>query len=134
MSLSERRAIARGTYITMARAVLEALADVDRMPPGWEQEGVVGAEAWEALQAVEPWDAGTIEQALRDLVERLGRKPRDVFQPIRVAVTSSCWPRWDANPNTGGPMHQEARARAALNTVFHDAFRPSRIRLPVRAR
>jgi len=50
-SEEERRAIARGAYITMARAVLEALADVDRMPPGWEQEEVVGAEAWQALQA-----------------------------------------------------------------------------------
>lgn len=50
-SEAERRAIARGAYITMARAVLEALADVDRMPPGWEQEEVVGAEAWQALQA-----------------------------------------------------------------------------------
>ena len=51
---------------------------------------------------------------------------------IRVHVTSSCWPRWDANPNTGGPMFKEARAEKALNTVFHDAFRPSCIRLPVR--
>jgi len=50
-SEKERQAIARGAYITMARAVLEALADVDRMPPGWEQEEVVGAEAWQALQA-----------------------------------------------------------------------------------
>ncbi|HEX8701833.1 MAG TPA: lipid A biosynthesis acyltransferase, partial [Myxococcaceae bacterium] len=50
-SEAERRAIARGTYITMTRVVLEALADKHRMPPGWEQEEVVGAEAWKALQA-----------------------------------------------------------------------------------
>jgi KDO2-lipid IV(A) lauroyltransferase len=50
-SEAERRAIARGTYITMARVVLEALADRDRLPPGWEQEEVVGREAWHALQA-----------------------------------------------------------------------------------
>lgn len=50
-SEAERRAIARGVYITMARAVLEALADVDRMPPGWEQEEVVGGEALQALLA-----------------------------------------------------------------------------------
>ncbi|WP_224247706.1 lysophospholipid acyltransferase family protein [Hyalangium gracile] len=48
---AERHAIVRGTYITMARAVLEALADRDRMPPDWEQEEVVGREAWLALQA-----------------------------------------------------------------------------------
>ncbi len=50
-SEAERHAITRGAYITMARAVLEALADEHRMPPGWEQEEVVGREAWQALQA-----------------------------------------------------------------------------------
>lgn len=53
---------------------------------------------------------------------------------LRVHVTSSCWPRWDANPNTGDELFKTARAETALNTVFHDAFRPSCIRLPVRAR
>lgn len=50
-SEQERHAIAKGTYITMARTVLEALADEHRMPPDWEQEEVVGREAWLALQA-----------------------------------------------------------------------------------
>lgn len=50
-SEAERHAITRGAYITMARAVLEALADEHRMPPGWEQEEVIGGEAWRALQA-----------------------------------------------------------------------------------
>ncbi|HEV8308442.1 MAG TPA: CocE/NonD family hydrolase [Methylomirabilota bacterium] len=50
---------------------------------------------------------------------------------IRVAVTSSSFPRFDRNPNTGGPVAAEARGQVALNTVFHDARRPSRILLPV---
>jgi len=50
-SEQERHAITRGVYITMARVVLEALADEYRLPQGWEQEEVVGAEAWKALQA-----------------------------------------------------------------------------------
>ncbi len=50
-SEAERRVITRGVYHHMARAVLEALADRDRLPPGWEQEVVVGREAWQALQA-----------------------------------------------------------------------------------
>jgi glutamyl-tRNA synthetase len=45
--------------------------------------------AHEALAEVEPWAAPAIEAALRDLVARLGSKPRDVFQPIRIAVTGS---------------------------------------------
>jgi hypothetical protein len=50
---------------------------------------------------------------------------------IRVAVTSSSFPRFDRNLNTGGPIGAEASGRAALNTVFHDAVRPSRVILPV---
>ena len=45
--------------------------------------------AAEALEAVEPWDAAAIEAALRALCERLGQKPRQAFQPIRLAVTGS---------------------------------------------
>ena len=49
---------------------------------------------------------------------------------IRVSVTSSCFPRFDRNPNTGGPIHNEATGQVAINTVFHDTFRPSHIVLP----
>jgi putative CocE/NonD family hydrolase len=50
---------------------------------------------------------------------------------IRVAVTSSCFPRWDANPNTGEPFGASAASVVALNTVFHDQFRPSHVTLSV---
>jgi glutamyl-tRNA synthetase len=46
-------------------------------------------EAAETLAELEPFDAATIERALRELAERLELKPRDAFQPIRVAVTGS---------------------------------------------
>jgi len=45
--------------------------------------------AAEALVPVEPFEAAAIEEALRGLAERLGLKPREAFQPIRVAVTGS---------------------------------------------
>jgi glutamyl-tRNA synthetase len=45
--------------------------------------------ARDALQDVEPFTAQAIETALRGVVERLGLKPRQGFQPIRVAVTGS---------------------------------------------
>jgi len=38
---------------------------------------------------VEPFTAEAIETALRQVLERLGLKPRQGFQPIRVAVTGS---------------------------------------------
>ena len=52
------------------------------------RRGVVG-DAVDALTEVEPFDAAAIEQTLRELAERLELKPRDAFQPIRVAVTGS---------------------------------------------
>jgi glutamyl-tRNA synthetase len=45
--------------------------------------------AAEELASTEPFDASHVEAALRALVERLGVKPRDAFQPIRIAVTGS---------------------------------------------
>ncbi|MGH7123310.1 MAG: hypothetical protein ACREFI_02980, partial [Stellaceae bacterium] len=45
--------------------------------------------ALEALQPIEPWEASRIEAALRELADRLGQKPRQAFEPIRLAVTGS---------------------------------------------
>jgi glutamyl-tRNA synthetase len=45
--------------------------------------------AAERLTAVEPWEAGAIEEALRALADELGEKPRQAFAPIRLAVTGS---------------------------------------------
>jgi glutamyl-tRNA synthetase len=49
---------------------------------------VLGA-ASEELARVEPFERGRIERALRGLAEREGLKPREAFQPIRLAVTGS---------------------------------------------
>jgi glutamyl-tRNA synthetase len=46
-------------------------------------------EAERALADVEPFAAEPIEASLRSLAERLQLKPREAFQPIRVAVTGS---------------------------------------------
>jgi glutamyl-tRNA synthetase len=52
-------------------------------------DGSVLAAAEETLSGLEPFTADAIEQALRELAERIGQKPRQAFQPIRVAVTGS---------------------------------------------
>jgi glutamyl-tRNA synthetase len=49
----------------------------------------VVAAARDALAELEPFTADAIEAALRGVVEQLGLKPRQGFQPIRVAVTGS---------------------------------------------
>ena len=45
--------------------------------------------AREALAGVDPWAAAGIEAALRALAEALGQKPRQAFEPVRIAVTGS---------------------------------------------
>jgi glutamyl-tRNA synthetase len=52
-------------------------------------DGRVLAEAEHALDEVEPFTADRIEAALKAVCERLELKPRQAFQPIRVAVTGS---------------------------------------------
>ena len=47
------------------------------------------AAAADTLGEVEPWTAEELEAALKQLCDRLGLKPRQAFQPIRVAVTGS---------------------------------------------
>ncbi|MBI3947051.1 MAG: CocE/NonD family hydrolase [Armatimonadetes bacterium] len=52
---------------------------------------------------------------------------------IRVDISSSNWPRFDVNPNTGGPLGRERRMRVAENSLYHDPARPSHIVLPLAA-
>jgi putative CocE/NonD family hydrolase len=50
---------------------------------------------------------------------------------IRLQITSSCFPRWDRNPNTGHPPGVDAELRVAQQTILHDAEHPSHLVLPV---
>jgi glutamyl-tRNA synthetase len=47
------------------------------------------AEARDALAQVDPWDVNGIEVALRAVVESRHAKPKDVFQPLRVALAGT---------------------------------------------
>jgi glutamyl-tRNA synthetase len=58
-------------------------------PDGHDLDGRLLEEAERTLAGVEPFTAGEIERELRQLAERLALKPRDAFQPIRIAVTGS---------------------------------------------
>jgi putative CocE/NonD family hydrolase len=50
---------------------------------------------------------------------------------VRLQVSSSDFPQWDRNLNTGGPLGQEGitQARVATQIVLHDADHPSRLTL-----
>jgi uncharacterized protein len=99
-------------------------------------DGVIRASAREAFPA-----PGVIRPAKPKLVE-----PGKVYEytidlwatgitfkaghRIRVEVTSSSFPRWDRNPNTGeGP--DSARTEVARQRIFHDPERPSHLTLTV---
>jgi putative CocE/NonD family hydrolase len=50
---------------------------------------------------------------------------------IRVEVTSSSFPRWERNPNTGESSMHSARTEVARQRIFHDPEHPSRVTLTV---
>ena len=50
---------------------------------------------------------------------------------IRVDISSSNFPRFDVNPNTGEPIGMNRREQTADNSVYHDAAHLSSIVLPI---
>ena len=50
---------------------------------------------------------------------------------IRLDISSSNFPHFDANPNTGEPEGRARERRVALNRVYMDAARPSHVVLPI---
>lgn len=66
----------------------------------------------------------TIEMYPTSLVFKKGHR-------IRLDISSSNFPRFDINPNTGEPLNHHRRTRVATNTIYLDPQRPSHILLPV---
>jgi hypothetical protein len=50
---------------------------------------------------------------------------------IRLEVSSSNFPRFDRNLNTGDTAATSAKWISATNTIIHDAAHPSALVLPV---
>jgi putative CocE/NonD family hydrolase len=50
---------------------------------------------------------------------------------IRLEISSSNFPRFDRNPNTGGTIADDVNLRTASQTIFHDRKHPSQVILPV---
>lgn len=77
----------------------------------------------ELLKPGQPYEF-TIEMYPTSLVFAHGHR-------IRLDISSSNFPRFDINPNTGEPLNDNRRWQIAENTVYMDAQHPSRIVLPV---
>jgi len=82
-----------------------------------------GAAKPEQLERGKPYEF-TIELYPTSIVFRRGHR-------IRLDISSSNFPRFDVNPNTGEPLNDNRSSRIAENTVYLDPAHPSRILLPV---
>jgi predicted acyl esterase len=50
---------------------------------------------------------------------------------IRLDISSSNFPRFDVNPNTGEPLNDNERWQVAENTIYMDSGHPSSIISPI---
>ncbi len=105
---------------------------IDVHPEGFAHQvcyGIVRARYREGLDRPRPLKPGQVYEY------RIQMLPTAVLfekgHRIRVDVTSSDFPNFDRNHNTGGDDYGEATFKVAHQTVFHDARRPSRVVLPV---
>jgi uncharacterized protein len=92
-------------------------------------EGILRARYRDGLSKASPLTPGQVYRMEIDLVGtsvafRKGHR-------IRVHVTSSHFPQFDRNPNTGATFGTTDKVRVAQQTVYHDAERASHVLLPV---
>jgi len=105
---------------------------VDVRPDGYAQniaEGVVRARFRESLEFPTLIQPGRVYEYTIDLwstshVFKAGHR-------LRLEVSSSNFPRYDRNQNTGHELGADAEIRPAQQTVFHDDRLPSHLLLPV---
>ena len=105
---------------------------MDVWPDGFVQElcyGIVRAryrESFTSPSLIEP--GRTYEYTIR--VSPTGNLFRRGHR-IRLDVSSSDFPNFDRNHNTGGDDYAETTLVTARQTIYHDRQRPSRVVLPV---
>jgi putative CocE/NonD family hydrolase len=105
---------------------------VDVFPDGTAinlTDGIIRARYRDGFERGEPLQPGVPAQLTLDLAGT-----SNVFERghrIRLEVSSSNFPRFDRNTNTGANIATDPEVVVATNTVFHDAARPSYITLPV---
>nr|WP_237694079.1 CocE/NonD family hydrolase [Streptomyces sp. SID2888] len=101
--------------------------EFDRYSPDGERGSVADDFRAEDVQ-IAGLEVGevTIEMAATSNVVLPGHR-------IRLEVSSSNFPRYDRNTNTGGEISAESAADmvSAVNTVHHGPEHPSRLTLPV---
>jgi glutamyl-tRNA synthetase len=76
-------------FLALTGALLDGPAEDPKARERWlDEKGLAAlAEVRTALAGTEPFDQGSLEQALAAVIERREAKPREVYQPLRVALT-----------------------------------------------
>ena len=105
---------------------------VDVFPTGESRiltDGILRTRYRDSLEKpkpMKPWDIYrlTIDAGVTSNVFRTGHR-------IRIEISSSNFPRFDRNPNTGKPVSDESELRKATQTIYHDKDRHSYVLLPV---
>ena len=91
VAISEEKMQTLADFWPLAGFIFDGPADDPAARQRWlGAEGRAALQAArEALEGVEPFGVEGIEQALRGVVTARGAKPKDVFQPIRVALAGT---------------------------------------------
>ncbi len=92
-------------------------------------EGIVRARYREGAQAAKLLEPGKVYEFTVDMVGTAVEFQRG--HRIRVDVTSSHFPQFDRNPNTGEPFGTSSAVKIARQTVHHSQAYPSHLVLPV---
>jgi len=92
-------------------------------------EGAIRARYRKSILKPQPVIPGEIEEYVIDLAST-----SNVFRKghrIRIDITSSNFPRFDRNMNTGNPFGEDAVGLPAMQTIFHQPGQASYIDFPV---
>ncbi len=87
--ISQEKIHTLADFLPLAGALLDGPADDFQARERWLGEDGLSAlaDARGALAELGSFDQGAIEEALAAVIERRGAKPREVYQPLRVALT-----------------------------------------------
>jgi glutamyl-tRNA synthetase len=91
VAISEEKVQTLADFWPLAGFIFDGPADDPAAREKWlgEEGRAALAHVRDALAEVEPFTAESVEPALRAVVEARGVKPKDVFQPVRVALAGT---------------------------------------------
>jgi uncharacterized protein len=137
------QALARGAEVSgLVRTILHVSSSardtdftaklVDVYPDGRAfnvVEGIVRMRFRNGLESPSAIEPGTVYEVEIDLDSTSNFF--DENHRIRLEISSSNFPRFDRNMNTGGPNAEALSGPVAHNVVYHDATHASRLELPI---